>query len=612
MQSFLQELKRRNVFRVGAAYLVVSWLIIQLVETIFPAFGFDDGAVRIAVLLMGIGLIPVLILAWIYEMTPEGLKREKDIPIDASVTHATGRKLDRVIVVVLALSVVMLLVERNWNTAEQSSSEQAAATPSALATASASPSIAVLPFDNRSADASDEFFVEGIHDDILTQLAKIGQLKVISRTSVMQYKDTTKTLSQIGRELGVTSVVEGAVQRAGDRVRVTVQLIDATTDEHLWADNYDRELTAANIFAIQSEVAATIAQALEASLTPSEKSRIENQGTDSLAAYEAYTQGRFLFNRRSTENIHPAVEKLETAVALDPNYAAAWAGLAAANLVLPGWTGEPQDKYLTQAAEAARRAIALDPTLGEAHATLADILHLQGHWSESEEAFRKAISVDPNNVTVQQWSGSLLATVGRGRAALEALENAERLDPAAPVVKLNKAWILLTLGRVEEASVLHEQLDQLQGYSPWVENQRALIALREGRTGDVRALISRTWGTYAEWWPEPVVEAMEDPSRRSQALAYLNNRLDKDRFTIGSLVLSYAYLEAWDEIFDYLDSDTFMATYDKRLIWQPELAPVHRDPRFKVFLEQVGLPQYWRVYGWPDSCKPEGESFSCE
>jgi len=618
MTRYFSELRRRNVFRIAAVYIVGGWLLLQVADVLFDAMNVPEWAMRLVLALLALGFVPALVFAWLFELTPEGIKREKDIVPDESITHQTGRKLDRLILVVLAAAVVALLADRVFNTggsdgprpSHGAMSQPGAPTQDVLPKASAR-SIAVLPFANRSADAADEFFVEGIHDDILTQLAKIGALRVISRTSVMQYKDTIKTLGQVGRELGVGKVVEGAVQRAGDRVRVTVQLIDTGTDEHIWAENYDRELTAANIFAIQSEVAGTIARALEASLTPGEQRQLARRGTENLAAYELYMQGRYLFHRRSQTNLFPAVEKFEAAVAADPDFAAAWAGLASALVVIPAWTNQPREEFDRKGREAAMRAIALDPSLGEPYGTLAGQAEEGGRWLESEEGFQKALGLEPNNATVHQWYGELLSDVGLVDASIGRFDTALALDPVSHVLMIHKAFSLIAAGREEDARRLADQAMQLVPGSSWSRLVVAQIALRHGRVAEARSLLQEVQGQGEELWPGILLAAMEDPARVAEALAFLEQRVRQQDADPYFIVLGYAYLGTWDAFFQQADAIFAFQPSTAKLMWHPELAPVRRDPRFKTLVQRVGLLDYWRAHGWPDACRPEGETFTC-
>ena len=273
-------------------------------------------------------------------------------------------------------------------------------------------SIAVLPFENRSRQVDDAFFVDGIHDDILTQLTKIGAMKVIARTSVEQFRDTKLTTKEIGEKLGVTRVLEGGVQRAGKRVRVTVQLIETATDAHLWAESYDRELTAANIFAIQSEVAAAIAAALKTTLTPAERVSVNAIGTQSLDAWEAYQLGKQRMAKRTSAGLAEAETFFQRAINLDPKFALAYVGLADTLSLQVLYSGVPLGVGLARAERAVGTALELDPNLAEAMASSAHIAAARGQYDRAEPMFRRAIALNPNYATAYQWYASMLADTG--------------------------------------------------------------------------------------------------------------------------------------------------------------------------------------------------------
>jgi TolB-like protein len=335
--SLFQELKRRNVFRVGIAYGVAAWVLLQLTDVLGEILELPEWGGKLILLLLVVGFIPALILAWAFELTPEGVKRESEVDRSQSVAPRTGRKLNGVILVLMTIGISYLLIDKFYisrhvfppSAAIEATQENAQPETEPVAKPAVdSQSIAVLPFENRSRLEEDAFFVEGIHDDLLTNLARIGSLKVISRTSVNKYKETEKTIPEIAGELGVATVMEGAVQRSGNTVRINVQLIDANNDQHLWAEIFDRELTADNLFAIQSEISEKIASALQATLSPEEQERLNERPTQNLAAYDAYLRGRQLMARRNSQDLDQAAHEFERAVELDPEFALAWVSIA--------------------------------------------------------------------------------------------------------------------------------------------------------------------------------------------------------------------------------------------------------------------------------------------
>ena len=395
-------------------------------------------------------------------MTPEGIKREKDIDRTQSITPETGRKINILIVVLLVMAIAAVVVDRlipeTSGPGEQPLVAATAETVTAPATSNESvgavasdKSIAVLPFANRSARDEDVFFVDGIHDDILTQLARIGSLIVISRTSVEKFKGTTQSMGEIGATLGVRNILEGGVQRAGDRVRINVQLIDVTTDEHLWADTYDRELTTANIFAIQSEISTSIAQALKATLSGDEEAQLESPQTENMAAMEAYFLGRQAMTKRTSASLATAERHFRSALDLDPDYALAYVGLANTYYLQSGYSGQPEKEALSK--PLVEKALAINDRLGEAYTALA---RDNDDPATAEMLYRKGIELAPGYVSGHHWYGTFLIAEGRTTEALIELETAARLDPLSGIVKYSVGSALEGLGRFDEAREQYE------------------------------------------------------------------------------------------------------------------------------------------------------------
>jgi TolB-like protein/Tfp pilus assembly protein PilF len=437
--NFFAELKRRNVYKVAIAYGVVAWLLMQIASQIFPFFEIPSWAVRLVVLLLIIGFPVAVILAWAFELTPEGIKRAEDVDLSKSITRKTGRKLDFFIIAVLLLVISILLFQRlhpNVSPAVSSSLEK---------------SIAVLPFENLSRDPDNAYFAEGIQDEILTRLAKIADLKVISRTSTQHFKSSPDNLPQIAKQLGVANILEGSVQKAADQVRVNVQLINAASDAHLWADTYDRKLT--DIFAVESDIAKTIADTLQAKLTGAEKQLIAAQPTSDLTAYELYLKGRLLWSKRGGENLRQAIGFYEQAIARDPKYALAYTGLAEAYVLLPFYTATaPQDAF-PKAKTAALKALQLDDKLAEAHTALGSLLCIGDlDMAGSISEFQRAIALNPNYATAHEWYGNFpLAALGRFDEAIAEGKRAIELDPLSPVINADLGQTLMNARRYDEA-----------------------------------------------------------------------------------------------------------------------------------------------------------------
>jgi TolB-like protein/cytochrome c-type biogenesis protein CcmH/NrfG len=468
--SFFSELKRRNVIRVGVAYIVMAWLIIQVAETIFPLFGFDQSPARVVVIILAVGFIPVLISAWAFELTPEGLKRDSDIDPSHSIAPKTVKKLDSIIMMVLAVALGFFAIDkfvldpqRDVIIAESASRAGAKqAREEARLHMFSDKSIAVLPFVNRSEKKEDQYFTDGMHDELLTRLSRIAALKVISRTSVMHYLDTEKTIPEIARELSVATILEGGVQRSGNQVRINVQLINAHTDEHMWAEIYDRELTVENLFAIQSEISTVIADALQATLSPEEKTRIYDLPTSSLEAYNHFLRGRQSMASRNREDLEQALGEFEQAAEIDPEFALAWVGIGDASHLLMEAGVLDRFEHVQVHKQAAERALALNDQLGEAYASLSFSYGDSGEYEKSRIAMLKAIELSPNYAQAYHWYANILSRgPDNDEKRLSLLYKAAQLDPLSSIIQMNLAGALLNLGREEEATQLAQRLLQM-------------------------------------------------------------------------------------------------------------------------------------------------------
>jgi TolB-like protein/tetratricopeptide (TPR) repeat protein len=455
MTSLLTELKRRNVLRVAAAYAVVAWIIIEAGSVLLPTFGASESVFQVYVIVVLAGFVASLIIAWIFEVTPEGVKLEKNVDRTVSITPKTGRKLDIVIIVLLA---VALAVSVTLNVTGMRDVEVVAEAPAVDRS-----SIAVLPFRSRSTDPENQLFADGIHDDLLTRLANIGALKVISRTSVMEYRDTTKNLRQIGEELGVGVVLEGSVQRSGDSVRINAQLIDAATDEHIWASIYDRELSAVNLFALQSEISGEITKALQATLTDEEQMRLATIPTDNLAAYNLYTKGRDNLYKRQLQTLQRAREQFEAAITLDPDYAEAYAGLAeSVILLLNNHQAITPDEAFEVAGTSLEKAHALNPDLADVHAAMGLLkyqmwqeLRIERGLEEAADWYTEALELNPNNAQAYMWFALLRGAQNRIEEAIDLYHESMRVDPLGKIPYANLPGLYALRGQNDQALDLY-------------------------------------------------------------------------------------------------------------------------------------------------------------
>lgn len=452
MTTFVSQLRQRNMLRVAAAYALVSWILIEAGSVLLPTFGVPDGIFKYYVIVVVVGFVIALIMSWAFEVTPDGVKLESEVD-RASYKPKPRDRMNRVII---ALLVVALGISITFNvTGIRSDGDR-------LAESVVRDSIAVLPFSSRSTDAENQYFADGIHDDILTRLADVESLRVISRTSVNEYRNTTKNMRQIGRELGVAAIVEGAVQRSGDQVRITVQLIDAVTDEHIWAETYDKALTIENVFEIQSEISASIAASLRAALTPADELRLAAIPTDSIEAYAEYVKGRGNLSARTFTSLLDARAQFEHAIELDPDYAQAHAALAQSVLVmLSNHKSIPQPEAFAVAAAAIEKALSIDPQLAEAYAARGLLQLMQ--WestrtgagnADAAASFQTALALSPSQADAYVWFASLRQSEGEIDAAVELLTQALTIDPLSRIPYVNLPSFYASRGQNAETTTM--------------------------------------------------------------------------------------------------------------------------------------------------------------
>lgn len=485
MATFLQELKRRNVFRVGVAYLALAWLVIQVTDMAVPALNLPETLNSIVFYIGLVGLPFALFFAWAFELTPEGIKRESDIAAGDSMAPLTRRRISQFTIIALSLALVFVVMDQYVLEERVVPAVNPAADAESLPAVAHPPkerSIAVLPFRNRSAVAEDAYFVDGIHDDILTLLTRVSAFnKVISRTSVERYRETSRSIPEIAEELDVTTILEGGVQRAGDRVRINVQLIDTATDQHLWAQTYDRELTVENIFAIQSEVAKSVVSALQASLSPAEVVQLEPAPPASLAAMEQYFLAKQKARRGATGDWQAANEHFEKAVELDPDFALGWANLGVRKMQMSFQNAEDRAIKLAEAFQAIERALELNPDLGEAYLALGNIHVMRDEYPAADEAFQRAQTLIPNSPDLFYALGGLRFMQGRLEESVKYHRMAR--DSGGDFYIGSSGSALLFLGRFEEARALFQQVirdmpESPNGYSGiaasyWLQGQLA-------------------------------------------------------------------------------------------------------------------------------------------
>ena len=583
--SFFAELKRRNVYKVAVAYAIVGWLLVQIATQVFPFLEIPNWIVRLVIVVVAIGFPIALIIAWAFELTPEGIKRTEDVAPSIG-GPSKGRTWIFVAAIGATLSIALFFIGRytGQHPARAGGTELPAK------------SIAVLPFDNLSRDPDNAFFAEGVQDEILTRLAKVADLKVIARTSTQKFKSAPENLPDIAKQLGVMNVLEGSVQKANDQVRVNVQLINALTNTHLWAEIYDRKLT--DIFAVESDIAKTIADTLQAKLTGSEKQMIAAQPTTDTTAYELYHKGRSLWEKRTGDNIPRAIEFYEQAIARDPNYALAYAGLANAYVLLPYYTGARRSDALAQAKENALKALQLDPNVAEAHVALGKLNFFHMDLAGSMREYQRAIELNPNYATAHQWFGNdSLVSLGRFDEAVAEGKRAVELDPLSPIINADLGVTLYLARRYAEAI---EQLRKTLVIDPTFFYAHYNLGVALQLKGDLSAAISEyekakqlSDDSFAMALLGAAKGLAGDKNAAEQALKNLDQTAQDQEADEYSRALLFLSLNNKEKALRSIEK-AVAARDGSSLTWikvDPLLDPLRGDPRFEALVQKVTAPK---------------------
>ena len=582
-KNFLAELKRRNVYKVAIAYAIVAWLLMQIATQVFPFLEIPNWAIRLVIMLIVIGFPIALVIAWAFELTPEGLKRT-EFADELPKKSAASRVWISVVVVAGSIFVGLFFLGRYSATSKQSGLTKVPAK-----------SIAVLPFENLSGNPENAYFTDGIQEEILMRLAKIADLKVISRTSTARYKSSPDNLREIAKQLGVANVLEGSVQRSADQVRVNVQLINALTDAHLCAEAYDRELT--DIFAVESDIATTIAETLQVKLTGSEKAAIAKRPTANTKAYEFYLKGRFFWNKRTPDGIKQAIVQFQQSIERDPNFALGHAGLADSYIALTFYNFAAPHESMPKAKESAIKALALDNTVAEAHASLAHVLmNYDWNWSAAEKEFKRSIELKPDYATAHEWYAiHYLTATGRLKEAVQEMKKALELEPASLVMNTFMGATLCYAGRYDEAidqcrrtvemdpnfAVAHWHLglayEQKQVFDAAIEEFQKAISLSGGSPLMKAALGHAYAKSQKKHEANKILGELDELSKQQYVSAY-------------EVAAIYVALRNNEQAFQLLGKayteHSFHLVYLN--VW-PQFKSVSADPRFQDLVQRIGL-----------------------
>lgn len=598
--SLFTELKRRNVFKVGFAYAVTAWLVLQVAQLGTESFEAPAWVMKLLITLLLAGFPLALIFGWLFDLTPEGLKKEQDVDRSQPAYQSLGRKLNTTVIGILALALAWFAWDKfHSSETRPSHPAQTAAGPvrpvdeavlNTMPPPAPAKSIAVLPFATRSDQQADAWFSQGIHDDLLTQLAKIGDINVTSRTSVMRYADSNMPIPEIAAELGVATVLEGAIQRSGDRVRINAQLIDAGTDTHLWAETWDKELTASNIFEIQSELATLIATALRAELAPDLRARIDDKPTESLAAYDLALRGRYLMDKEmSEENLERAAALFRQAIEADPQYAAAWSGLSQALLEMVGWFYRDETEFLPEAWLAAERAVALNPNLTDAHLALGDLQRMTRQYEAGERSFLKALALSPNSADAHGRYSDLLRDARRFDESVREIRRAVELDPHLMRIReslLQNIYFSRDFVAVEaEARELLELEPDAANTWYWL----SLAQTMQGRHDEAERSMLKAieYDPGNPYYDVGLAFAYAFADRDIEAMEILGHAEEK-RFSLVEVALVYSLLGDMDQAFAYLDrafAESPAALY--YIAADPGADAMRDDPRWQDLLERL-------------------------
>jgi TolB-like protein/Tfp pilus assembly protein PilF len=598
--SLFTELKRRNVFKVGFAYAVTAWLMLQVAQLGTESFEAPAWVMKLLIMLLLAGFPLALILGWLFDLTPEGLRKERDVDRSQPAYQALGRKLNMTIISVLVLALAWFAWDKfHSNDARPSYPIEAAVEPAravdpvvrnTVPLPTIAKSIAVLPFATRSDQQADAWFSQGIHDDLLTQLAKIGEIKVTSRTSVMRFADSNKPIPEIAAELGVATVLEGAIQRSGDRVRINAQLIDAGTDTHLWAETWDKELTASNIFEIQSELATLIATALRAELAPDLRARIDDKPTESLAAYDLALRGRYLMDKEmSEENLERAAALFRQAIEADPEYAAAWSGLSQALLEMVGWFYKNENEVLPEAWLAAERAVTLDPEFTDAWLALGDLQRMTRQFEAGEQSFQKALALSPNNADAHGRYSDLLRDARRFDESVREIRRAVELDPY--LLRIRES-LLQNVYFARDFAIVEAEAKKLLELEPNAANTWYWLSLAQTMQGrhdeaEQSMLKAIEFDPGNPYYDVGLAFAYALAGRDKEALQILEQAEDK-RFSLVEIALVYGVLGDMDRAFAYLDrafAESPASLY--YIAADPGADAMREDPRWQELLQRL-------------------------
>ncbi len=576
LSNFIAELRRRRVFRVAAFYGGIAFVIIQIIDGAFSYLHIPEWFGTAIIILLLVGFPVAMVLAWAFDITEEGIVRAKGRPVDAK--RKTLPLVGNTALAIIAAVAIAFGIWGLWGGG----------------TTGPIRSIAVLPLENLMNDPDQEYFVDGMTEALISELAKISALRVISRTSVMQYKTAPKPLSEVAKELNVDTVVEGSVLRDGDRVKITAQLIGVEPERHLWVNSYERDLR--DILALHSEVARDIASQIRAAITPAEDQSLRQKRPVDPEAFDAYVRGRHFWNKRSAKPLYKAIEYFQQAIELDPGSALGYHGLSDAYQVLPTYAGVPAEEYYTQARAAALKALELNPDLGEAYTSLASVMDLSKEpWAEVEKYYQRAIELSPSYATTHHWYGLGFQYRGRLDEYKKEIGRAYELDPLSLIIRSNIADTYYYSRQYDQMISEAQKTMDLDSTFIWTkiylgsgylmkgESEQALRYMKEGVELSDSSLYSLLFlgCAYAK------------TGELDQALEILSSVKDwrlLDRETFNYMLRLYTCVGAIDDVFTILEEVYVDEPHPDLLQYytiDPLFDPVTQDPRFSALVDKA-------------------------
>ncbi len=612
--SLFTELKRRNVFKVAIAYAVATWLLLQIVDLVLDNINAPEWVMQVFMLGLAVGFPIAIIIAWAFEVTPDGVVLAKNVDQKQSISQLTGHQLNRGIIMILSVGIVFLLTDKfrdeifsGPDTSDNYTEETGKTAPPSGATGG-NKSIAVLPFRDMSSAQDQAYFGEGIAEELLNALVKIDGLDVASRTSSFSLTGENLDIPAIAARLGVDHILEGSIRTAGQQVRVTAQLIEVSNDVHLWSEAYDGSLD--DIFKIQDEITSQITAALKIQLGSEGLAPASDLLTNNAEAYQLYLQGRHLWRQRNSAGLSEAIRLFKEAVRLDPEFHRAWSNLAIAYLNMPDYDRSYSvEEGFERGLEAAEKALEIWPESTEALIITANYNEYNCNLSEAARLFEKAIAFNPDDPTAHHWYAILLSTAGRTAQALEHIQIARRIDPLISAVIGIEAEIRRNMGDYAQAEELSRTASSLGMYGGSLypvgmnylsagEIEKGIALIEEGWSGE-----SPTTAAGRELF----IQALTDPSKQEAFERYIGKADESQSFlTVDNLqfltILGSSYA------FDY-QADAECVILDSS-IWAESFSEQRKTPEFFKFMQRAGAVEYWREFGWPDDCASMDQSLA--